>query len=87
MTTTITGEFPFEEIRAENGDYFTSWAAAREAGFQDSQIWSITVHDDTWCFGPPQHWINLVGFVATKEHHDGDTYYEELVETESEELP
>ena len=47
-----------------------------------TQIWSVVVCDDddepiTWTYGPNHHWVNVMGFTATQEHHDGDTYYHE----------
>ena len=70
-------EFPFDEIRKSSGDYFDSWKDAKNHGFDDNQIWSVTVHDDTYCYGPPEHYVNHIGHIATKERHDGKTYYEE----------
>lgn len=78
--TTVTEhffDFPFEEVRDPNGDYFPSWMAARAAGFDDDQIWSVCESENTWTYGPPHHWINLIGYVATHERHDHATYYHE----------
>lgn len=77
--TEIEGEFPFEEIKKESGDYFDRVYEAKEAGYQRDQIWSVTEHDGVWCWGPPHHWVNLIGYVATKERHDFNTYYFETV--------
>ena len=71
--------FPFEEIRQESGDYFDYIWQLRDLGYADTQIWTVTVHDDTWCWGPSHHWVNPIGYVATKEHHDNNTYYFEEV--------
>ena len=84
MTTIIQNDFPFEEIKKESGDYFNSIKEMEDLGFTENQMWSV-VYDDTdngcvYTFGPRDHWINLIGYVATKEEHDGDTYYEELIE-------
>lgn len=73
----IYKEFPFEEIRHPNGNYFRSRGEARDHGFSDDQIWSIVEGEDTWSYGPPHHYVNVIGFVATKERHDGETYYHE----------
>ena len=70
-------DFPFEEIRDEHGDYFRSIDQAMAAGFHPSQIWSVTECDNWYTYGPPGHIVNLIGYVATNEQHDGDTYYEE----------
>lgn len=76
--TFIQGDFPFEEIRNENGDYFTSFSDAKAAGFDDDQIWSVCIHDGTYCYGPPHHYVNFFGCVVTREKHDNQTYYEEV---------
>jgi hypothetical protein len=73
--TEIEEDFPFDEIRTESGDYFDSIDQVRAAGYADNQIWSVTEHDNTWCYGPSHHWVNLIGYIATKETHDGNTYY------------
>ena len=77
--TVHTEEFPFEEIRTETGDYFGSAAAAELRGYSPNQIWSVTECDNEWCYGPPHPWLNLIGYVATKEKHDHNTYYIERV--------
>lgn len=91
MTTIIKGDFPFDEIRDTDGNLFPSLAKAREAGFNDDQIWSVVEGDSeeemdpndpdyepssTWVYGPSHHYVNVLGYVATNERHDGDTYYE-----------
>ena len=75
----FTSEFPFEEIRTETGDYFGSIGAAELRGYSQNQIWSVTECDNEWCYGPPHHWVNLIGYVATEERHDNNTYYIETV--------
>ena len=72
-------EFPFEEIRQESGDYFDSIDQAKAAGYPLEQIWSICDHDGCWTAGPPHHWVNLLGYIATKEVHDHNTYYFENI--------
>lgn len=44
MSVTFEEDFPYEEIRQESGDYFDSWKQAKEAGFDDNQIWSVCLH-------------------------------------------
>ena len=70
-------EFPYEEIYQPDGNLFCSVQQAIDAGFNLNQIWSVTIGDHTMCFGPSHHWVNLLGYLATKETHDGETYYEE----------
>ena len=79
-------DFPYEEIRAEHGDLFATIDAAKEAGFDDNQIWSVVDADSDdpavhsiWVYGPPRHYVNLLGYVCTRERHDDDTYYEEVM--------
>lgn len=74
-------DFPFEEIRQEpDGDYFDSVQQALDAGYALTQIWSVVECDGTWTYGPSHHYINRLGYIATVEHHDGDTYYHEKLE-------
>ena len=68
-------DFPFDEIRRESGDYFDTIQQAREAGYSDNQIWSVTEDNNTFCYGPSRHWVNLLGYVATAEKHNDNTYY------------
>jgi hypothetical protein len=76
-------DFPFEEHRTKtDSDLFDSVQEALDAGWLTTQIWSVVVCDDddepiTWTYGPNHHWVNVMGFTATQEHHDGDTYYHE----------
>ncbi len=84
-TTIIQGDFPFEEIRKPSGDYFDTIAEAQAAGFDLNQIWSV-VCDEQYTIGPPHHWINLLGYIATNETHDNNTYYEEIIYDEDGEL-
>jgi hypothetical protein len=70
-------EFPFEEIRKPSGDLFRTQLEAQNAGHNENHIWSIIENDGTWTYGPPYHVVNVIGFVATAEAHDGMTYYEE----------
>lgn len=75
-----TCDFPYEEIRLPSGDYFPSWQAARDAGYQDNQIWSVCEDNGSYSYGPPHHIVNVLGFIATKETHDFETYYDEEAE-------
>jgi len=73
-------EFPFEEHRAEpDGDLYMSVQEALSAGWLKTQIWSVVTCDDsnTWTYGPSHHYVNVLGFIATKEPHDNETYYHE----------
>ena len=85
-------EFPFEEIK-DNGDYFHSPHDLRKLGYAESQIWSVVIGNDDelddggdrWLYityGPSGHYVNVEGYFATKEHHDGHTYYQEALEME-----
>lgn len=77
-------DFPFTEIRDDvwggHGDYFNSAEEAMLAtGLSERHIWSVTPCDETnvCTYGPSRHYINVIGYIATKEVHDGATYYEE----------
>ena len=83
-------EFPFDEIRDDDGDYFATVERAKTlTGYDESHIWSITETNDvypTYCYGPSHHYVNLIGYIATHEAHDGNTYYEEESWRKQEEL-
>ena len=79
-------DFPYEEIRTKDGDYFSTVQEAKDLGFKIKQIWSVAVVDDvdengkeftSYCYQPPGHIVNVIGYVATKEAHDHDTYFDE----------
>jgi hypothetical protein len=76
MTKIYHMEFPFEEIRQEDGNYFDSEKAAQRAGFTNDHIWSIVEEDGVLIYGPSYHYVNRIGYIATAEAHDGMTYYE-----------
>ncbi len=82
-------EFPFQELKTPTGDYYDNRIEMERAGFVESQMWSVTDADDDdgseyLCYGPVHHYVNLIGYIATAEHHDGDTYYIECVKTAEE---
>lgn len=82
-------EFPFQELKTPTGDYYDNRNEMERAGFVESQMWSVTDADDDdgseyLCYGPVHHYVNLIGYIATAEHHDGDTYYIECVKTAEE---
>ena len=80
-------EFPFDEIRDQHGDYFSTVADAKKhSGYDESHIWSVTECEGAWSYGPSHHYVNLIGYIATHESHDGNTYYEEEDWREQEEL-
>ena len=77
-------DFPFNELKTPTGDYYDNTSEMELAGFKESQMWSIVeaegADNSGWLiYGPVHHYVNLRGYVATAEHHDGETYYEECV--------
>lgn len=80
---TINGDFPFEIIKRENEDYFSSVEEAQQAGFNLNQIWAVVNEDYSFAYGPSHLKINLLGYIATNETHDGNTLY---VEDDSDEF-
>lgn len=77
-------DFPYEEIKTSDGNLFNTVADAMAEGFNMNQVWSMSVEeakDDLAIFtiGPPHHYINVIGYIATKETHDNNTYYVEVV--------
>ena len=82
-------DLPFEEIRRESGDYFDNLEQAiKETGKMACHVWSVTEGEDDnnnqwYCYGPPHHYVNLIGLVVTNERHDFDTYYETMIELDN----
>lgn len=70
-------EFPFDEIRTASGNYFSTMAQAIAAGYEEDQIWSVTECEGSYSYGPSHPYFHLLGFIATQERHDGETYYHE----------
>ena len=86
MSTIHEKDFPFNELRMPDGDYYDNPTQMMHAGFEKSQMWSIVEADsddgaEYLVYGPADHYVNLYGYIATAEHHDGDTYYNECVKT------
>lgn len=82
-------EFPFTELKRPDGEYYHAPDEMLRAGFVPSQMWSIVeaegVDGSEWYVtGPATHYCNLIGYVATAEHHDGNTYYHECIRTAEE---
>jgi hypothetical protein len=67
-------EFPFEELGR-----FDALQDALDDGFAESQVWSVVEgdEDNVFVIGPAHHYVNRLHLIATAEHHDGETYYEE----------
>jgi len=80
VATVIDGEFPFEEIKLQDSDYFFSAQEAMDAGYAENQVWSLIEGETMYVTGPSHHRINVIGYFATKETHDGNTYYQEEME-------
>lgn len=70
-------DFPYEEIRKADGNYFDRPSQAMALGYTLSQIWSVVESDGSYTYGPSHHIVNVLGFIATKEHHNSKTYYHE----------
>lgn len=88
-STVIQGEFPFTELRTPTGDYYDNQSQLGLAGFKETQMWSVVETtasngDELYVYGPVHHYINIVGYIGTAEHHDGNTYYAETVRTAAE---
>ena len=78
--------FPFDKVRDTSGDYFNSVEELRALGYELNQIWSVvesSSQDDAYEYtittGPAHHKVNLIGYFATAETHDHDTYYFEHI--------
>ncbi len=79
-------EFPYEEIREPDGNYFSTYEnALLEANGNAFHVWSVVSTetdggDLVFTYGPGKHYVNVIGWICTQETHDGDTYYEERIE-------
>lgn len=90
--TTYLEDFPYEEIRDDGtpeGDFFASYDEALSWGYNPLQIWAITeelvgftfeARISHFTYGPGDDASGAYGWLATIEHHDGDTYFVEVVE-------
>ena len=82
-TVVIKKDFPFKEIRKKSGDFFHTLEEVKALGYTEDQIWSVLIAENnegyTYSYGPCDYLLSLLGYVATKEKHDGNTYYEETV--------
>lgn len=81
--------FPFTELRKPDGNYYDAPDEMVRAGFVPSQMWSVVEGEGSdgseWIItGPATHYVNIIGYCATAEHHDGETYYHECVKTAEE---
>lgn len=65
---------------------YPSLQAALDDGWKKNQVWSVIVTDEVDdqgndvvydTYGPPHHYVNVMHYVATKETHDMNTYYNE----------
>ena len=55
-------DFPFDEIRDNDGNFFlTPDAASAATGLDENHIWSIADHDGTITYGPASDWVNVFG--------------------------
>jgi len=84
-------QFPFKEIRdggdESEGNYFNHASELTALGYADSQIWSVVEADSddpkinyVIITGPSHHYVNRIGYFATNEHHDGNTYYYDYID-------
>lgn len=81
-------DFPYEEIRDKNGDYFLTLEAAKAAGHEEDNIWVVIINDAIdeetgeeithYTYTHPRHYVNKIGYVATGEarEHDDEEYYD-----------
>lgn len=67
--------FPFKEIYQLNGNYFQTRQQILAAGHPANKIWSIAINKNIIIYGPSQHCIGVIGYIATNESHDCRTYY------------
>jgi hypothetical protein len=76
--------FPFKE-ELQDGGFFQTIQELKDLGYTDDQIWSVCEAQDEdgsfwYVTGPCYHRCDLMGYTATKERHDGLTYYYEKLD-------
>lgn len=86
MSTVHRTDFPFNELKMPTGDYYDNRNQMERAGFLVTQMWSVVDENsedgaEYLIYGPVDHYVNLLGYVATAEHHDENTYYEQCIKT------
>lgn len=80
----MEGEFPYEEIKDADGNYFLRYEDVIAAGYCEEQVWTVISTDtDTgiwFTYDSTPRIVNVIGYIATKEKITGDECYEEFVE-------
>ena len=80
----IEGAFPYEEIKDTDGNYFQRYQDVLDAGFSDAQVWTVIVTDEDlglWItYDNGYRFVNVLGYVASKEEVTAEECYEEWVE-------
>lgn len=82
--------FPFEEL-----ERYDTYREMRASGLPMSHLWSVYegeeqyywdegVRRQTFVTGPAHHYVDIVYWFSTREEHDGNTYFEEVLERDIE---
>ena len=77
-------EFPYEEIRDPDGNYFLYYEDVIDAGYCEEQVWTVVSTDTDegiwFAYDSTRRIVNVLGYIATKEHAVPGECYEEFVE-------
>jgi hypothetical protein len=69
-------DFPYDH------EQYATYDEAVQAGYDHDQIWSVVESigdfEEVFTYGPPNHIVNRLFYVATVERHDCETYYHEV---------
>ena len=80
----MEGEFPYEEIKDADGNYFLHYEDVIDAGYCEEQVWTVISNDNAngiyFTYDSTRRIVNVIGYIATKEEAVPGEYYEEFVE-------
>ena len=88
MSKVYEADFPYKEIRKENGDLFQRISSAeihaKRLGYGIDNVWAITDGEGAWCYGLSSSYVNLLGYIVSDTPNQGEVYIETF-ETDEEE--
>jgi len=80
----MEGEFPYEEIKDADGNYFLHYEDVIAAGYCEEQVWTVISTDNEtgiyFTYDSRHRIVNVIGYIATEEEAVPGEYYEEFVE-------
>ena len=80
----MEGEFPYEEIKDADGNYFLHYEDVIAAGYCEEQVWTVISTDTAngiwFTYDSTPRIVNVIGYIATEEEAVPNECYEEFVE-------